>query len=176
MTDDDTRLLRRIADRQAIHDVIMRFARGIDRCDEELLRSCFHEDSYDDHGHFKGNGQDFAHFIVGSIAERAHHTTHSIQNVLIEPDPNDPDSASGESYVVAYLRRTGDDGKEWLDQFAGRYIDRFARRDAVWRIASRTVVHDWSVSTEIGDRGFPLPMEGFTQGRRDRGDPVYTAD
>ncbi len=48
MTDADTAHLRRIADKQDIHDVIMRFSRGIDRCDEALLRSCFHPDATDD--------------------------------------------------------------------------------------------------------------------------------
>jgi hypothetical protein len=50
-------VLQRLIDRQAIHDVLMRFSRGVDRLDEALLRSCFHSDSYDDHGHFKGNGR-----------------------------------------------------------------------------------------------------------------------
>ena len=173
MTKEEMALLRQVADKQEIHDVIMRFSRGIDRCDETLLRSCFHTDSYDDHGHFKGNGQDFAHYIVKSIDERAHHTTHSVANVLIELNADNPDSARAESYVLAYLRRTDDDDAEWLDFFSGRYIDRFARRDGVWRIASRVVVHDWSASTVLGDESFPLPIDSFTQGRRDRSDLVY---
>lgn len=172
---DETEMarLRRLTDRQEIHDVLMRFTRGIDRLDEALLRSCFHADSYDDHGHFKGNGQDFAAFIVKSIAERAHHTTHSVANVLIELDGEDENVARSESYVLAYLRRADDDGKEWLDFFAGRYVDRFERRDGVWRIAKRVVVHDWSASAELGSGSFPLPMDSFAQGRRDRDDIVY---
>ncbi len=147
--------------------------RGIDRCDEALLRSCFHPDATDNHGHFKGNGWDFAAFIVKSIAERAHHTTHSVANVLIELDDDDEDLARGESYVLAYLRRTADDGKEWLDFFAGRYVDRFERRDGVWQIASRVVVHDWSASAELSADSFPLPMDAFVQGKRGRDDLVY---
>lgn len=172
---DETEMarLRRLADRQEIHDILMRFTRGIDRLDEALLRSCFHDDSYDDHGHFKGNGQEFAAFIVKSIAERAHHTTHSIANILIELDGKDESVARSESYVLAYLRRTDDGGKEWLDFFAGRYVDRFERRDGAWRIAKRIVVHDWSASAELGSGSFPLPMDSFTQGRRDHNDIVY---
>ena len=165
--------LRRVADKDAIRDVLMRFCRGVDRLDEELLRSCYHVDSYDDHGPFKGNGRDFAAHIVKSISERAHHTTHSVANVLIELDSEDQDGARAESYVLAYLRRIDDDDKEWLDFFSGRYVDRFERREGVWRIASRIVVHDWSASAELGAASFPLPMATFTQGRRDRGDLVY---
>lgn len=166
--------LERLVARADIHDLLMRYCRGVDRLDEELLRSCYHPDSTDDHGHWKGNGHDFASFIVGSLRARAHHTTHAVANVLIELDPDDPDSADAESYAMASLRRTDDHGDEWLDQFSGRYVDRVTRRHGVWRIARRVVVHDWSVSTRLDPAGsFPLAMEGFTQGCRDRSDLVY---
>ena len=168
-----------LADKDAIRDVLMRYCRGVDRLDAELLRDCYHADSTDDHGHWKGNGHDFSEFIVASLAARAHHTTHSVANVLIEFDEDDGrdggdgDVAHVESYAMAFLRRT-EAGAEWLDQFAGRYLDRFERRAGTWRIARRVVVHDWSVTTKLDpSTSFPLPMEGFTQGRRDRSDLVY---
>lgn len=165
--------LQALADKDEIRDVLMRYSRGVDRLDEDLLRSCYHSDSHDDHGHWKGNGHDFASFIIGSLAERSHHTTHSVANVLIELDQTDPDLARAESYGVAYLRRTDETEAEWLDVFAGRYVDRVERRDDVWRIADRVVVHDWSASTQLSDSSFPLDMSGFTQGRRDAQDLVY---
>ena len=172
MSNDD--VVRQLADKDEIHDVLMRYSRGVDRLDVALLTSCYHADSWDDHGHFKGTGHEFAAFIVESLRGRTHHTTHSVANVLIELDPVDRDAAHVESYAIAYLRRRDDVGDEWLDLFAGRYVDRFARRDDVWRIASRVVVHDWSTSTRLdAASSFPLPMEGFTQGARDRSDLVY---
>ena len=88
----------------------------------------------------------------------------------------DPEVAHAESYTTAYLRRRDEGGVEWLDLFAGRYVDRFERRAGTWRIARRVVVHDWSVSTRLdAEMSFPLPMEGFTQGRRDRSDIVFGA-
>ena len=160
--------------KDAIRDVLMRYSRGVDRGDVALLRSCFHTDSTDDHGHWKGNGQDFADFIVQSLPQRTHHTTHSVANVLIELDPQDDARAQAESYAIAYLRRTDAAGAEWLDFFSGRYVDRFEQRDGHWRIADRVVVHDWSTSTRLdaGNR-FHLPMEGFTQGLRGFADRVY---
>lgn len=165
--------LRALADKDEIRDVIMRYCRGVDRLDEELVRSCYHADSHDDHGHFKGNGHEFATFIVHSLPERTHATTHSVGNVLIELDPDDADLARSEAYSLAYLRRTDDDGTEWLDFFSGRYVDRFERRDGVWRISNRVVVHDWSASAPLDETSFPLPMDTFIQGRRDREDLVY---
>jgi hypothetical protein len=168
-----TARLHQVVAKQEIHDVLMRFCRGVDRLDEALLRSCYHADSYDDHGHFKGKGHDFAAYIVKSIAERAHHTTHSVANVLIELDNEDANAARTESYVLAYLRRRDADDKEWLDFFSGRYVDRFERREGDWRIAVRVVVHDWSASAPLEGATFPLPMDGFTQGQRGPSDLVY---
>lgn len=165
--------LQALADKDEIRDVLMRYCRGVDRLDEELLRSCYHADSYDDHGHFKGNGHDFAAFIVESLPQRTHHSTHAVGNVLIDLDADDPDAARSEAYSLAYLRRTDDDGNEWVDFFSGRYIDRFSRREGVWRIEHRVVVHDWSASTPLDSSSFPLPMDTFTQGRRDRDDLSY---
>ena len=160
--------------KDAIRDVLMRYSRGVDRGDLELLKTCFHVDSTDNHGHWKGNGQDFAEFIVKSLPQRTHHTTHSVANVLIELDDKDDNLAQAESYAIAYLRRTDAEGAEWLDLFSGRYVDRFERRDGHWRIADRVVVHDWSTSTRLDASGsFHLPMEGFTQGCRGRSDLVY---
>jgi hypothetical protein len=167
--------MRRLADKDEIRDVLMRYGRAVDRLDVDLLRSCYHPDSYDDHGHFKGNGHDFAEFIVGSLAQRCHATTHAVANVLIELDDEDPNQALSEAYALSHLRRSDDTGTEWLDMFAGRYVDRFERRDGAWRIAHRVVVHDWSISTPLVDTGFPLPMDTFTQGQRDKTDIIYTS-
>ena len=59
------------------------------------------------------------------------------------------------------------------DFFSGRYVDRFERRDDVWRIANRVVVHDWSVSNRLDAGAFPLPMDAFVQGVRGRSDLIY---
>ncbi|MBG00887.1 MAG: hypothetical protein CL470_01300 [Acidimicrobiaceae bacterium] len=161
-------------DKEEIRDVLMRYGRGVDRLDKELIKSCYHEDSLDDHGHWKGNGHDFAEFIVDSLRERSHHTTHAVANVLIEINSSDPDKAISEASSLAYLRRTGEDGTEWLDFFSGRYIDKFEYRDSTWKISHRVIVHDWSVSTPLDQNAFPLPMDNFIQGARDKSDLIYT--
>ena len=165
--------IRTLIAKDEIRNVIMRYARGVDRLDEDLIRSCYHEDSTDDHGHWKGPGQDFAAFIVQSLKERSHHTTHSIANVLIEMHPDDPNKAQSEALSLAYLRRTNDSGIECLDFFSGRYIDIFENRNDEWRIAKRVIVHDWSMTTQLDSDSFPLPMDSFIQGTRDTSDLVY---
>lgn len=41
-----------LADKQAIHDVVMRYCRGIDRFDLGAVLACYHHDAEDDHGAF----------------------------------------------------------------------------------------------------------------------------
>ena len=43
------RSLRLIGDRQAIHNVIVRYCRGVDRSDPDLVLTAFHEDVIDNH-------------------------------------------------------------------------------------------------------------------------------
>ena len=46
--------LQNLLDRQAILDCLNRYNRGVDRCDEELLLSAYHEDATECHGTFTG--------------------------------------------------------------------------------------------------------------------------
>ena len=92
---------RALADREEIRDILARYARAIDRLDVDLLKSCYHPDSYDDHGHFKGNGHEFADFIIESLRGRCHATSHVVTNILVELDPTDHDRATGESYATS---------------------------------------------------------------------------
>ena len=46
--------------KQEIRDALMRYSRGIDLLDLELVKSAYHPDAYDDHGTFKGNAFEFA--------------------------------------------------------------------------------------------------------------------
>tara|TARA_B100000686_G_C16459538_1_gene796348 strand:+ start:331 stop:858 length:528 start_codon:yes stop_codon:yes gene_type:complete len=173
MKDEENYRIQNLLDKDAIRDVIMRYARGVDRLDEDLISSCYHVDSYDDHGHWKGPGKEFGPFFVENLPKRAHNTTHAVGNVLIELDPKDPNLAYVESYSLAHLRRTDENSEERLDFFSGRYIDRFEKRDGEWKIAKRVVVHDWSTSTALTNDAFHLPIDGFTQGTRGSKDLVY---
>jgi SnoaL-like domain len=42
-----------LADREAIRDCLYRYSRGVDRCDEDMLRSVYWEDAFDDHVLFR---------------------------------------------------------------------------------------------------------------------------
>ena len=44
------REVQELLDKQAIHEVMIRYCRGLDRMDAELVGSAYHPDAHDDHG------------------------------------------------------------------------------------------------------------------------------
>jgi hypothetical protein len=168
-TGSDTERLTRVIDQQEIRDVIYRYCRGIDRCDYELVRSCYHPDATDDHGDFRGGVDDFIAYIRRGLP-RFERTMHFIGNVLVETDGA---QARAESYLVAYHHLAESRTKPERDFVAGlRYVDDFERRDGEWRIAARVCVFEWSRIDTVAPGGWS-PDEAASTGRRDRSDPVY---
>ena len=163
--------LRQLADRVAVHDVLMRYTRGIDRRDWELVRSCYHNDAYDDHAAYQGDRDGFVEWVARSLPH-FEYTMHFIGNQLIEVDG---DVAHAESYCVAYHRRaaTGDEPEQ--DLIMGlRYVDRLERRNGEWRIAHRVCAMDWTRTDPVTakwdfppetTRGLPYPNDVVYRGR-----------
>ena len=172
MTADLAARIDALASRAEIAEVVMRYCRAIDRCDEPLLRSCFHEGATHEHGAFKGLSADFCAIAMQIVAGLVL-THHQLGPVSIDLDG---DQAFTETYFTSY-HRFGDvpppGGEPHEDRIqGGRYIDRFERRDGVWRIAHRKGVNEWMRYAPAADRGFfERPAE--ERGRRGRDDAVY---
>ena len=104
--EEEVRLLReqmsRLLDRQQILDCVIRYARGLDRHDEEILASVFHEDAIDHHGDFTGPIDEFVPWAnaLHEATWAAH--THYMANNRVEIDG---DVAHSETYVLYVLRR-----------------------------------------------------------------------
>jgi len=180
--------LRELLDKQSISDVIMTYARAIDRFDEELLRSVFHADSQHAHG-FVGPSSDpslpskpgapldfvaFAFDVLRTLTR----THHQLGNILIEVNG---DNAYAETYFSAYHRMRAKDDPlaaenaydtemDWL--VGGRYIDRFQRREGTWKISHRTGLTDWMRLEPPSTQGFfDISLEML--GQRGADDLVY---
>lgn len=135
-----SRLKEEIADREAIRDCLYRYARGVDRCDEEMLRSAYWEDAIDDHLEFSGTREEFLAYALPGLRSMDARQ-HIIANILIRIDGT---SADVESYFYAYQRIRLGEGLPPRDFIgAGRYLDRFEQREDEWRIARRMVMTDW---------------------------------
>lgn len=174
----------RIADRLAIQDVMYRWCRAIDRLDYEGMRAVFHPDAIDDHGTYSGNVDG----LIEWLRERHRSipfSSHQISNILIEFAG--PDRALVETYART-LQRYPPEAKEALAQFgaqakpgvgvdlmtSSRYVDIFERRNGEWRIARRTLIHDWKQVLEVSEIA-PKPKPGWHVGRRDGEDYVQKA-
>lgn len=132
----DIAALRRLLDRQAIIDCIHRYARGLDRRDEELLRSAYHSDAIEDHGAYIGGVDGLVEYLFKVhepfAGDQRHITTSNIDI--------DGDEAHAESYFLSAIPI---DQADKLMLTAGRYVDRLQRRDGEWRISRRVVVLEW---------------------------------
>jgi hypothetical protein len=129
--------------REEIADVLHRYARGIDRLDFDLVRSCYHADAYDDHGSMKGTVDQFIESARRFLPKYAA-TMHFLGNMLIEVDGTEDGSvARAETYAVAYHRLPTEDGGARDDVWGIRYVDRFERRNGEWRISYRVVAQEW---------------------------------
>jgi hypothetical protein len=159
--------LTELGDVQAIRGVLARYWRGVDRRDEALLRSVYHPDARDDHGHYAGDVDGFITFVEREVHARFRCTMHKLGNAHIEVVG---DVAYAESYAIAHHIRSDDD-VDIDDLVMGiRYVDRFERRAGVWRIADRELRFEWQ-------RVEPLSTldSSWTLGRSDRQDIVYDA-
>ena len=161
--------LRQLLDKQAIHEVVLRYCRGIDRCDRELVRDCYWPDATDEHGSFVGSRDEYVAWVFDRMLPRYAMTMHFIGNVLIDLDG---DRAKCEAYGMA-MHRTGSDKPEHNLRTGFRYVDDFARRDDQWRIARRVCALEWTLHVDPS-RWWDAP-ETHRRGTRDSTDPLYWA-
>lgn len=166
----DERAVAELLSKQQIHEVLLRYCRGLDRLDGDLILSCYHPGATDDHGLFNGTGTDFVPYALPHL-RTMRWTSHNVISSLIEVHQ---DVAASECYIVVYHRMPSRSGTD-TDHVVGlRYIDRFERRDGgPWLIAHRRLVFDWSRIDPVG-REWEFG-EGFTVGSRDHSDPSYGA-
>ena len=165
-------LLDQLNSRAEITEVVLRYVRAIDRCDEDLLRSCFHPDSRHRHGSFEGASAEFCGFAI-QVCRAVEATHHQLGPVSIELAG---ETAFVETYFTSHHRFGAvppPGGEPHEDRFlGGRYVDRFERRDGVWKIAERQGINEWLRHEPSSDRGFWSGPAG-QRGRRNRDDPVY---
>lgn len=162
MTTTVSKLRDELPDREAIRECLYRYARGVDRLDEEMIRSAYWPDAIDDHLNFVGTVDQFVDMAF-PLMRRMDQAIHMIGNILIDMRG---DEADVESYFWGIQRITGEGGTKQDVIAAGRYLDRFARRQDEWRIARRMVMTDWfrhfpdSADWSKGLMGIPVEPGG----------------
>ena len=164
--------LQRVVDEAAIKDVHLRYCRGIDRMDWDLVRSAYHPEAVDDHGPFKGSVEEFIDWVSALLTKGFQTWTHFAgqQMVRIEGD-----RALMESYARAYHRTRPDaDGKvaDWILNL--RYVDVLERREGDWRIIDRVLSCDSEITIPV-DPEYPAVLgPDWHRGSADTSDLSYT--
>ena len=167
MTADRDPEIQRVLDRAAIEECLLRYTRGIDRHDVELVMSAFHPDALDTHGTFEGGPRDVAEWANEQHGLRWDRHMHYITNTTVDIDG---DVAHTDTYYFIVLRRQDGSGQEFM---GGRYVDRFERRAGDWRIARRVVTAEWIGDGDAGRPTMQSLLGLYEEATWDRADISY---
>lgn len=143
------------SDKLALAELVAVLSSAVDRADRDRIADCYTEDSFDDHGTFKGSGADFADFVCRKGPMRTMH--HLIGQSVFDVEG---DEAWGETFYVFH----GGVGAGVVTGH-GRYVDHFRRVDGSWKLAYRRVVPD---AVPAGD-----DAGAYWTATRGRDDPSY---
>lgn len=165
--------MERLMARAEILEVLANYARGVDRADAPLLKSCYHPDAIEEHGGtYTGNALQYVDGAIPRIRNLGP-MQHLLGSSHIELSG---DTAFVETYVWTFLRVTTASGD--LDTFTGgRLFDRFERRNGDWKIAHRRTIFDWNRDTHASEgwvNGLFKPgTPGMLRGLKGGSDPSY---
>jgi hypothetical protein len=163
--------------RVRIGDALTRQSRGIDRNDNTIRASAYHDDAVVDAG---SGPQPVAALLARRGAEHQHtrHTVHAISNVLIEFITSRV--AFVESQVFACESQEGGYDFSWRGIEPGgagarilswgRYLDIFECRAGEWRIGERAVVYGDTTFEPIDFE--PALPDRFLHQQHGPGDPM----
>ncbi|MTV82763.1 nuclear transport factor 2 family protein [Secundilactobacillus folii] len=156
-----------LIDREEIHDVLTRYCRGLDRIDEDLIRSAFFSDALIGFPGdvYQGPVDGFVKFLSKEMRD-FERTQHFLGNCYIELDG---DVAYVETYLMANHRATMQ--HKWHGKHVtlwGRYVDRFEKREGEWRIAQRRLLLDFQRDDNAGGwREIPKEQLGLRDQEKD---------
>jgi 3-phenylpropionate/cinnamic acid dioxygenase small subunit len=142
------KMVQELWDRDRIAALPVTYARGIDRRDWDLVRSCFTADCYFEGSRASASRDDYLAQLRPGV-ETFPTTMHFMGNQLVDVDG---DEGRVETYAVAF---------HWAGERAGaddpanlvvgvRYQDSVVRADGSWLIARRHVDPDWRVGPYPG--------------------------
>jgi hypothetical protein len=165
-----------LEDREAIRDVIAAYAHAVDRRRWDMMAQVFHVDAIFGFGPIEGDWRGFVEQARG-IIDPCTATQHQLGQTLIAFSGDN--AADCETYMTAmHIVPVGYPRPEvfparaetYAAIIAGRYVDRFEKRDGEWRIARRQGLYDWREYRAIGEADLAGMPEGAC-GYHDDRDP-----
>ena len=152
-----TPAIQALLDKQALTDLIGELSSAVDRGDHDRIVSCYAEESFDDHGFFKGPGHEFAD-LIGSLNSVEGIVNHHLLGQSIFDLRGD--EAYGETFFIFHAIMEGN-----VESAFGRYVDYFRRIDSQWKVVYRRVLPDHTLSVD--------DLANYWHSTRDRNDPSY---
>lgn len=134
----DMDALAKMLAKDEIRDLVLFYARAVDRRDHELLSDLYTDDAYEDHfTDYRGPTKGFLEMSKEHMPHMGWYS-HYICNHLIEVDG---DEAEGEVYAQSYFVHDGDYGTKIEEMRCLRYLDKYRRcADGKWRFTYRHVI------------------------------------
>lgn len=132
-----------LLDREAIRELVVRYAHAVDRRAWDDVAACFTADATADYAWFAGGIAEVLERIRAGL-EGYDRAMHFVGNHLAEVRGDD---ASAETYALC-VHRGAAGGTVREVTVALRYLDRLVRTPAGWRIARREVVVDFDEPRE----------------------------
>ncbi|MFP6639958.1 MAG: nuclear transport factor 2 family protein [Myxococcota bacterium] len=147
MSNDESTAL--IVERQAVIDVLSRYARGIDRRDADLYRSCLTDRIDVKMAQMGGPDMAADDWVTEAFTASARYT--STQHLITNHDVQFPDGAGGDrALCVAYLQ-----AQHWTEEesmlLGGRYDHELRRENGAWRLHRLGLHIDWVEMTPSPD-------------------------
>lgn len=164
----DSLQLEILLSKQALYELQMTYCRAIDRRDNALLATVYHDDAIEDRGPiFCGTATEF---IAWTEANGAgfEATVHRVTNTLFVIDG---DKAQGEIYAEAYHRTVGEAPMEITA--GGRYIDHYEKRNGKWGIVHRSSTIDRCEMHPVNQEAYGQFVAGSIEGQAGEGDLSY---
>ena len=142
--------LQELVDKAEIRDLMMRYSRGLDRDDLDLVSSTFTADAYANYPGREGHGLDDIISGLRASSSRSDRRTHFMgdQDIQIRGD-----TADVETYAIDYILYTVDD-TQYQSTGGLRYQDRMVRQNGGWRVEHRVLHVDWRRNS-LMDTGVP---------------------
>ncbi|WP_298163497.1 nuclear transport factor 2 family protein [Brevundimonas sp.] len=165
-----------LLDKKAIEEVLLKFLRGCDRNDADLVERAYWPDGWEDHGGtFDGPASEWV-AVVKERLPKAGLMNHMAMNMVI--DLKSATTATAECYILTASRPTVE-GREFDARTLARCVDQMEKRGDEWRIFRRTLCWEWNEERELSEtwaRGaITRDPSVLRRGAKRPDDIIYTA-
>ena len=165
-----------LLDKKAIEEVLLKFLRGCDRADADLVERAYWPDGWEDHGGtFDGPASEWVAVVKARLLQGGL-MNHLAMNLVI--DLKSATTATAECYILTASRLTAN-GQAFDTRTLARCVDRMEKRGDEWRIFRRTMCWEWNEEHELSEtwaRGaITTDASVLRRGAKKPNDIIYTA-